>query len=84
MPEDKIDKIIQKLIEQDEKIKGLVTKMEFRDFAGKMTGILEDMATRVKRIDEDRVLTYQWVKRIEEKVEQHDAMLHQIKMHLKV
>lgn len=84
MPEDKIDKIIQKLIEQDEKIKDLVTNMQFRDFADKMMGTLEDMATRVKRIDEDRILTYQWIKRIEEKVEMHDEMLSKIKIHLNV
>ncbi|MFH1583215.1 MAG: hypothetical protein ABIB72_02765 [Candidatus Falkowbacteria bacterium] len=57
MSEDKIDKIIQKLIEQDEKIKDLVTNVQFHDFTDKMMGTLEDMATRVKRIDEDRTLS---------------------------
>ncbi|KKS34025.1 MAG: hypothetical protein UU95_C0018G0001 [Parcubacteria group bacterium GW2011_GWC2_42_12] len=78
------DKIINKLLEHDEELRKIRENMLTREDGRKLFDILEDMATRVKRIDEDRVLTHQWVKRIEDKVESHDKMIDKIKMQLKI
>jgi len=78
MDNNKIDKIIQKLIEHDHKINELATKTEFKEANQKVLDTLEDIATKVKRIDEDRVFTGQWVRRIEDKVEAHEKTLQRI------
>lgn len=78
------EKIINKLLEHDEEFRKIRESILTREDGRKLFDILEDMATRVKRIDEDRILTYQWIKRIEEKVELHDEMLNKIKIHLNV
>lgn len=78
------DKIIKKLLEHDEELKNIRENMLTREDGRKLFDTLEDIATRVKRIDEDRILSYQWIKRIEEKVDLHDEMLNKIKIHLNV
>ena len=66
MPE---DKIIQKLLEHDERLQliseNMATKADLREvIAGqdKMIGIL-------KRLDQERVFTTEWIRRIEKDVE---------------
>lgn len=76
------DKIIQKLIEHDEKLNNITDKMMLKEDSRKIMETLEDIATRVKRIDEDRVFSYQWIKRIEDRMEIHEKDLQKIKAQL--
>ena len=78
------DKVIQKLLEHDERFdrieKNMVTKTEI----GGITDTLEEIVTIVKRLDQERIFTAEWVKRIEREVEQHSREITKMKQVLKI
>jgi hypothetical protein len=76
------DKIIKKLIEHDEKLQKIGENMLGKEYGQKTLEVLEDMATRIKRIDEDRVFSYQWIKRIEDRIETQEKEIKIIKLKL--
>ncbi|MBX4204970.1 MAG: hypothetical protein KW788_02130 [Candidatus Doudnabacteria bacterium] len=76
------DKAIKKLIDHDshfDKIENrldeMVTKSEFNTR-------LDEMMVILKRLDQERVFTTEWIKRIESEVEQHTKDLGKLKEHL--
>lgn len=78
------DKIIQKLLEHDEQLSRIVTKDEFSDFRKETLQNQEEMITILKRLDQERIFTIEWVKRIEKEVEEHRQEIEKIKLKLKV
>lgn len=76
------DKIIKKLIEHDEKLEALEDKMEagFKDTIGK----LEKITTIVQRLDQERVFTNEWIKRVEGQLEKQEKEITKIKQILKI
>jgi hypothetical protein len=76
------DKIIKKLIDHDarfdrieERLDGFVTKTDFNNRSDQMMVIL-------KRLDQERVFTSEWIKRIESEVAQHTKEIGQLKENL--
>lgn len=76
------EKIIKKLFEHDDEFGKLGKKID-SEFS-KMTETLEDIATIIKRLDQERIFTAQWVKRIEEQVETSVLEIAKIKQVLKI
>lgn len=85
------DKIIQEIMEIKEDIRSLketsVTKDDFRE----LKGLVEEVVTITKKIREDHVFALEWLKRLQDKVDAQDKMLHtqdeeirKIKMQLKI
>lgn len=89
------DRLISKIVEHDERFnrleekidhlkEGLPTKQEYFDGQDKIMTVLN-------RLDQDRIFTHAWVRKIEEEVEQqkkqiaeHDTMLRRIKLDLEI
>jgi len=59
------DKIIQKLIDIDAKLDGLVAKSEFNLFKEEYFNGQDQVLSILKRLDEERVFTIEWIRRIE-------------------
>jgi hypothetical protein len=75
------DRIINKLIEIDERVarieENMVKKDEFHAFKDQMSTTLDQQSVILKRLDEERHFTVEWVRRIEADVER-------IKTHLQI
>jgi DNA anti-recombination protein RmuC len=61
------DKIIEKLIEHDERFDKIDQKMD--TFKEEILQGQDEIIRIVKRLDEDRVFTHKWVERIESELE---------------
>ena len=78
------DKIIQKLLEIDEK---MATKSRVDDLDKKVEGIMDGMDKQMvilKRLDQERIFTQEWIRRIEDEVKTHSQELSRIKLQLKI
>ena len=78
------DKIIQKLLEHDERFDKIDEEMVKKTDIREVMNTLEEVATIVKRLDQERIFTTEWIKRIEEKVEQDSLEIVKIKQVLKI
>lgn len=68
------DKIIQKLVEIDTKMDSLATKKELGIFRAEMLDVLDKQGVILQRLDQERLFTIEWIKRIEAdvaKIKQH-------------
>ena len=76
------DKVIQKLIEHDHQFELLRDDIQqmHRDNLDKQ----DEMITILKRLDEERVFTVEWIRRIENEVAEHTQAISEIKQRLKV
>lgn len=78
------NKIIQKLIEHDEALReikeNMATKADIRDI-----GVtLDKVMAILKKLDEERMSTVQWVQRVEDVVKGHSTAIKQIQEKLNV
>lgn len=76
------DKIIQKLIEQDDKfeqVKDEMGRMHSENLANQ-----DKMLTILERLDQERLFTVEWIRRIEKEVEDHSKEIKHIKQQLKL
>jgi len=78
------ERIIEKLLEHDEKIAQLVTREEFSVFKNDMMNGQDQMIKILTRLDDERIFTVEWVKKIEKDVEQQREEINRIKLQLKV
>lgn len=85
------DKIIQKLIEHDNRFDKLEQRVDETVTAEQFTKGYDDMITILRRLDEERIFTMEWVKRIEADVEEqkrknkdNEDLLKKIKFELKI
>ncbi len=78
----KEDKIIKKLIEHDERFDEIEEKM-MTEF-GKVNKTLDGIVNIVERLDQERIFTNKWIKRIEAEVVQHSKDIKKIKQKLKI
>ncbi|OIP23050.1 hypothetical protein COX95_00820 [bacterium CG_4_10_14_0_2_um_filter_33_32] len=76
------EKIIQKLIEHDERFEAIENKMD-KGFEN-ITNRLEEIVGIIRRLDQERIFTKEWVRRIEEKVEDQQKEISKIKQVLKI
>ena len=78
------DKIIQKLFEHDEKFERVATKDSVDRLRDEMIRGQEEMITILRRLDQERIFTAEWVRRIEKEVEEHREEIKRIKVQLNV
>lgn len=78
------DRIINKLLEHDERLSEMVTKGEFQEFRREVTTANEKMITILERLDQERIFTAEWIKRIESDVERHSQEIARMKQVLKI
>lgn len=76
------EKIIKKLFEHDDEFK--TVKKEMADFKRETLAGQEQMITILKRLDQERIFTAEWIRRIEAEVENNKAEVVKIKQLLKV
>ena len=83
------DQIYQKLVEYGEKFEQTVTKTEFQVFRQEQLSANEEMITILKRLDEERCATIEWIRRLEgdsndlkKKNQEHDVSIQKIKEEL--
>lgn len=79
-----MDKEMLKLIVTKDDIKGLMTKNEFTEFKDESLIRLDKMMTILRRLDEERLFTFETVKRIEEEVEKQRQQIKGIKEALRI
>ncbi|MBI2644835.1 hypothetical protein HYW94_01500 [Candidatus Uhrbacteria bacterium] len=78
----KLDSLIGTAVDHGERLsrieETMVTKTDYRH----MLGILEEIATRMKRIEEDHAFAIEWLKRIQLQVDKQEQEIQFIKMKL--
>mgnify|MGYP001581038299 CR=1 FL=1 len=85
------DKIIEKLIEHDARFDECVTKDEFHSFREELRLTNDQMMVILKRLDEERYFTAEWIRRVEDdvkilklKTQEHEEMLYRVKKELHI
>jgi uncharacterized protein YjgD (DUF1641 family) len=81
MPE---EQIIQKLLEHDEQLEFIRENMATKGDFSRVLTQQEEMITILKRLDEERIFTVEWIKRIEKEVDDHRVEITKMKQLLKV
>ncbi len=76
------DKIIEKLLEHDEKFEQMATKTDLLASEHRVMGVLDEIMVIIKRLDEERYFTAEWIRRVEEDLKQtrHTVELHAIEL----
>jgi len=64
-----LDRVAFQVIENSEKIEKLVTKDEFNEKMGQVMNTLDKVMVIVQRIDQERMFTTEWIRRIDTDVE---------------
>jgi predicted RND superfamily exporter protein len=85
------DKIINKLLEHDEKLARMVIKEELQTFRDEVSSSNDEMLTILKRLDEERHFTAAWIQRVEEELKiakkvvgRHEIELSAVKKRLAI
>ncbi|KKW31143.1 MAG: hypothetical protein UY76_C0065G0006 [Candidatus Uhrbacteria bacterium GW2011_GWA2_52_8d] len=64
------DKIIEKLLEHDEKFEEMATKSGLSALENKVMTSLDRITVILNRLDEERYFTTEWIRRVEEDLKQ--------------
>ena len=82
------DKIIKKLLDHDEKLERIegkiATKRDVDDFKDKIITGQDEMITILKRLDQERIFTHEWVKQLENDVKKNTKDILKLKQVLKI
>ena len=76
------DKIIKKLIDHDEEFEKVHN--EIKDVRNDVLTKLDEMMVIIQRLDQERVFTFEIVKRIQKDIERQDKELQKVKKILKI
>ena len=89
--DERLDKLTAVVIEHGERLDQTVTKVEFEAFRREQLHANDQMITILKRLDEERFATIEWLRRVEKEVEdqkkktyEHELALQRIKQELKL
>lgn len=84
----RFDTIAKTLINHDNRLEiieeTMVTKKEFGDFRNETTDKMDEMITILKRLDQERIFTHEWVKRLEDDVKRNTKDIVKLKQVLKI
>lgn len=75
-------KVLQKLIEHDEKLNRIEEKLDKLVMKDDFNNKSDKMMVILKRLDQERVFTTEWVRRVESDVERNKQEIKQLKQHL--
>ena len=71
------EEIVKRLIEHDEKLDNLVTKHDFVDFRDQMLSGQDHILKILTKLDEERIFTIEWVKRIDTEIQRLKSLVAQ-------
>ena len=80
----KIDRIIIQVIKNSEAINKMVTKEEFNQFRRDVLSGQDEMMTILTRLDQERIFTTEWIRRIEGDVKKNKGEIEMIKVKLAI
>jgi hypothetical protein len=78
------DAIIKKLLEHDERFDILEEKMVTRSDVNQIMTLMDKQIVILQRLDQERIFTQEWVRRIESDVEKSKKDIEHMKKLLKV
>lgn len=78
------DKIILKLLEHDERLERIEGKVDSMITRKEYLQGYDEMITILRRLDQERIFTIEWVRRMEKEVEEHRRAINKIKQTLKI
>lgn len=78
------DKIIKKLIEHDDRLEKIENTMATKDDINRVMNSLDEVLTISRRLDQERIFTQEWIKRIEQEVSDHTKEISKLKRTLKI
>jgi len=76
------DKIIEKLLEHDERFEKIEEKIDKKH--NEVLTHLDEIMVIVQRLDQERLFTFEIVKRLQDNVERQDKELQKVKKILKI
>lgn len=76
------DKIIEKLLEHDERFEKIEEKIDKKH--EEVMGVLDNVMVIISRLDQERIFTFEIVKRIQKDIERQDKELQKVKKILKI
>lgn len=82
--EKKIDKIAVGVMKNAEAIKSLITREEFSEFKEENLKRLDKIINYLAKLDQERLFTFEAVKKIEKEVDEQHKEITQIKEILKI
>ncbi|MDP1809714.1 MAG: hypothetical protein Q8L35_09320 [Actinomycetota bacterium] len=78
------NKIINKLLEMDDRLQNIETSILTKEDGRKITETLDHVVKMVGRLDQERIFTTEWVKRIERESESQRQEIFKIKQALNI
>ena len=78
------DKITQKLLEQDKQFDRIGEKLDKTLTREEYLQGQDEVMVILRRLDQERIFTAEWVKRIEREVKQHSIEIAKMKQVLKI
>lgn len=78
------DKIIKKLIEHDEQLKLIKERLDKTATTDEINEKHDQVITILRKLDQERVFTIEWVRNVEKVVDQHSKTIANIKQELKI
>jgi hypothetical protein len=76
------DKIIEKLLEHDDRFERIEKKIDQNH--DEVMGVLDNVMVIVSRLDQERIFTFEIIKRIQKDIERQDRELQKVKKILKI
>ena len=77
-------KILQKLIEHDEHLDRIEEKMATMVTLDAFNNRMDKAMTILERLDQERIFSQEWIRRVEGEVERHTQEIKQLKQHLNI
>ena len=85
------DKVINKLLEHDDRLDKLVTKADFFEFKNGITKVQDEMLGILRRLDQERIFTNEVIRQMQEELrdqkkvsERHETQIQRIKQQLQI
>lgn len=80
----KESRIIKKLLKHDERLDRIEENMATKEDTNRITNGIDEILVIVKRLDQERIFTQEWIKRIEKEVKNNTKDIVKLKQVLKI
>ena len=78
------EKIINAVLDLSDQIKAMQEEIFTKKEGREVMDVLGHHTTIMKNIEEDHIFSIEWIKRLQERVDQQDKEIHRIKAQLKL
>lgn len=80
----RLDRISKKLLEHDDSLREIKETMATKSDINRVMNSLDEVLTITRRLDQERIFTQEWIRRIEKEVSDHTKELTKVKRTLKI